>query len=65
MHVFIEKSADFSPKIERKGSPKGAQNRGNWVTIRAPCPEGLPERQIGAKAPKMEPKGGQIEPKVG
>ena len=53
--------------MERKGSPKGAQNRGNWVTIRAPCPEGLPERQIGAKAPQngaqRGPNGAQSAPK--
>ena len=51
--------------MERNGSPKGAQNRGNWVTIRAPCPEGLPERQIGAKAPQngaqREPNGEKME----
>ena len=53
--------------MERKGSPKGAQNRGNLVTIRAPCPEGLPERQIGAKAPQngaqRGPNRAQSEPK--
>ena len=53
--------------MERKGSPKGAQNRGNLVTIRAPCPEGLPERQIGAKAPQngtqRGPNGAKSAPK--
>ena len=66
--------------MERKWSPKGAQNRENSVKIRAPSPEGLPERQIGAKAPqngaqrgpnraqselKGCQKGGKREPKGG